>query len=131
MGQVKNSMGNVTRQGFPFSFDPRACQKCHHRCCRGEAGNVWVDAERMAAICRFLGCNLIDGMQRYFIRRQNRLAIREMRKDHEHVCIFLRPGVGCTIYPVRPRQCREFPFWPHYKAAFSSLLKECPGVFPL
>ena len=25
--------------------------------------------------------------------------------------IFYQDGVGCTIYAVRPRQCRTWPFW--------------------
>lgn len=31
-------------------------------------------------------------------------------------CVFYRPE-GCAVYPVRPVQCRAFPFWPHLLAS--------------
>ena len=38
---------------------------------------------------------------------------------------------GCTIYPVRPRQCRTFPFWPENlesPEAWEEATETCHGV---
>ena len=36
---------------------------------------------------------------------------RTLREKSNGDCIFFDRGVGCTIYEVRPRQCRTWPFW--------------------
>jgi len=82
----------------------------------------------MAAICHFSKMNIIDGLGAYFIKRQNRFSLREKALDGEWRCIFLDSRARCTIYPVRPLQCRQFPFWSHFKKDISGLKEECPGV---
>lgn len=45
-------------------------------------------------------------------------------------CIFLK-GTRCTVYKVRPVQCRTWPFWPEVMSAktWSKEVKAfCPGV---
>jgi Fe-S-cluster containining protein len=45
-------------------------------------------------------------------------------------CPFLR-GTLCRVYPVRPTQCRTFPFWAENlasRASWSGLCEFCPGV---
>jgi len=44
-------------------------------------------------------------------------------------CIFLKEG-KCSIYEVRPTQCRTFPFWPELmtKLKYEDLKKHCPGI---
>ena len=45
-------------------------------------------------------------------------------------CIFFKDR-GCIVYPLRPRQCRTFPFWPENlrsRRAWEELKDECPGV---
>jgi len=82
----------------------------------------------MAAICDFFGINIIDGLGSYFIKRHNRFAIREKVLEGEWWCVFLDSRSKCTIYPVRPLQCRQFPFWPYFKRHTSGLKETCPGV---
>jgi Fe-S-cluster containining protein len=36
---------------------------------------------------------------------------RSLREKSNGDCIFYDHEKGCTIYPVRPRQCRTWPFW--------------------
>ncbi|GAB6143512.1 YkgJ family cysteine cluster protein [Desulfocicer niacini] len=118
----------VYQEGFPFGFNPAACNTCNSRCCRGRSGNIWVTSREMAAICHFSGANIIDGLGEYFIKRQNRFSIREKNLAGEWHCIFLESGIKCGIYPVRPLQCRQFPFWPHFKQNVVHPEKECPGI---
>jgi Fe-S-cluster containining protein len=54
--------------------------------------------------------------------------LRDNRKDD---CIFFDPAAGCTIYPVRPRQCRTWPFWQSNVAspkAWEQTRSVCPGA---
>lgn len=126
-----SKMDIIVQDGFGYAFLPHACRACGHRCCRGASGNIWVDPQQVSRICRFLGINIIDGLAAYFIKRQNRFSIRESHLENDHACIFLDLHAGCTIYPVRPPQCRSFPFWPHFKTDMSRLRRECPGVVPV
>ncbi|WP_408938899.1 YkgJ family cysteine cluster protein [Helicobacter sp. MIT 00-7814] len=46
-------------------------------------------------------------------------------------CIFFENG-KCAIYPVRPKQCRDFPFWESHKIldadSKKALSLECKGI---
>ncbi len=46
-------------------------------------------------------------------------------------CIFFENG-KCAIYPVRPKQCRDFPFWESHKIldadSKKALVLECKGI---
>jgi len=129
METLKGDPKKIVRQdGFDFGFHAQACNNCHSRCCRGRSGNIWVNDREMAAICDFFGINIIDGLWTYFVRHNNRVSIRENAREGEWQCIFLDSRSKCTIYPVRPLQCRKFPFWPHFKKDISGLKEECPGV---
>ncbi len=105
-----------------------ACVRGCTRCCRGFPGDVFVNDEEIAAIAAFLG--LPDPEFRdAFLRPagSGRLSLRD-RGDYE--CVMLEAG-GCSIYPVRPRQCRTFPFWPEIIAsadAWERQAKTCPGI---
>lgn len=47
-------------------------------------------------------------------------------------CIFYRAEEArCSIYAVRPSQCRLFPFWAdvmHSEESWASYAKDCPGM---
>ncbi len=119
----------IEKKGFAFTFNPGACKECGAFCCRGKAGNIWVTTGEIENICRFLNCNVIDGIHGFFQRRSNRISIWERFVGNEYQCVFLDADTKkCTIYPVRPNQCRTFPFWEHFKSDRNALLKECPGV---
>ncbi|NOX37052.1 MAG: YkgJ family cysteine cluster protein [Calditrichaeota bacterium] len=54
----------------------------------------------------------------------------QLRSHPNGACIFF-DGQGCQIYPVRPLQCRTYPFWPeHLKSAYrwKMVARQCPGV---
>ena len=45
-------------------------------------------------------------------------------------CVFYEPDRGCTVYAVRPRQCRTQPFWESNvatPAAWRRTTEICPG----
>ena len=98
-------------------------------CCSGKRGEgyVWVDADEMTAIAAHLGIQF-DQFTRKYIRQVDWSfsLIEKPNKD----CVFLKDG-GCSIYPVRPTQCRTYPFWPNIMRAPESWQREaeqCPGI---
>ena len=81
------------------------CQRCT-ACCRWP-GFVLVSEEEIREIAEFLGIEETD-----FIQRQTRLRPRRdglaLLDQPDGSCAFLA-GNRCTIQPVKPAQCRDFP----------------------
>ena len=106
-------------EGLLFS-----CTGCGH-CCRIE-GHVWVGLTEIRTIAGHLGLDL-DAFGHRFLRRIGaRLSLVD---KPNHVCIFWEDG--CSIYPVRPTQCRTFPFWEQHlenPATWKTAARECEGV---
>ncbi len=103
-----------------------ACQPDCVDCCTG-TGDVWVDAAEIRAIADSLEMGEKE-FRRTCTRREGlRISLRE--KGNED-CVFLGRE-GCTIYSVRPTQCRQFPFWPDHlrsSRSWESTGRRCPGV---
>jgi Fe-S-cluster containining protein len=85
------------------------CLQCG-RCCSGPAeGYIWVCRPEIRLIARHMEMSVAQLKKRFLKRVGLRTTIIEDARTHD--CIFLRQG-RCIIYPVRPRQCRTWPFWP-------------------
>lgn len=89
------------------------CSECG-RCCSGpEEGYVWITADEIRAAAEFLRLPVEQFTARYAYRAGRRMSLRE--KPGNADCVFLEPDADgnkrCTIYPVRPTQCRTWPFW--------------------
>ena len=82
------------------------CQQCGG-CCGGFPGFVWVTDEEAAAIAAHLGIDVEAFNEKYTKRVMSRRTLREVAN---YDCVMLENG-GCSIYEVRPIQCRTFPFW--------------------
>lgn len=86
------------------------CTQCGN-CCSGPPGYVWVTPEELQRIAKFLG-NADGKLDRKYVRRVGLGFSLTERPDGD--CVFLRRENGkamCSIYPVRPLQCRTWPFW--------------------
>ncbi len=120
----------IKKEGFAFAFDPNACASCNGACCRGESGYIWVDKNEIVSIAKFLGINTQEFISNYLKKVGYRFSIKEIQYKGEHICLFFEEGKGCSIYPVRPRQCREYPFWQRYKDKkyISEVCEECKGI---
>ncbi len=113
----------VEREGG-LSF---TCTRCGD-CCRGGPGYVWVGAEEIEALARHLGLDVSSFGRRYLRRVGGRLALTEKPNWD---CVFWEEGRGCTVYPVRPAQCRTYPFWAEVvrsRAAWGEEAARCPGI---
>lgn len=89
----------------PETFQCRQCGTC----CRWP-GFVRLEAGDPAAIAAFLGISSGDFIDRYATIAPNRAGLALADRAGSDACIFLTPQNRCAIYPVRPRQCRTFPF---------------------
>ena len=102
------------------------CQPGCTECCT-QRGFVWLteaDLERAAA---FLGMTPGAFERRYVYRTSRRLRLRVPREAR---CHFLHDG-GCSIHPVKPTQCRIFPFWPELvdsRREWKKAARYCPGL---
>jgi Fe-S-cluster containining protein len=109
------------RAGLPFT-----CTRCGH-CCTGEPGYVWVTDPELAAIAEFLGEPLEE-----FIGLYTKVGHRgrSLREKGNGDCILWDAEKGCTVYQVRPPQCRTWPFWESNVAtpeAWERACAVCPG----
>ena len=87
---------------------------------------MWVDDSDIDSISRYLEMDRDEFSARY-LRRVGWLLSLKDNPDQD--CIFWKDG--CTIYPVRPPQCRTFPFWPDSldnPEAWRTVGRSCPGV---
>ena len=89
-------------KGLPFK-----CTGCG-QCCTGAPGYVWVTEDEMESIAAYLKIPLQDFMKKYVRRVGDRLALVERPKNFD--CVFLKDK-KCEIYPIRPKQCKTFPWW--------------------
>ena len=102
------------------------CTQCGH-CCTGEPGFVWVDDADLAAIAQHRG-ETLDEVRGLYSRWTPRG--RTLREKANGDCVFYDKNVGCTVYPVRPPQCRTWPFWESNVAdpeAWQATCEVCPG----
>jgi hypothetical protein len=102
------------------------CTRCG-KCCTGPAGYVWVNEEEIQAIAAFRGEDLEQVTGLYTRSAHRGLSLREKNNGD---CIFYDADKGCTIYGVRPRQCRTWPFWESNivtEEAWQRTCEICPG----
>jgi Fe-S-cluster containining protein len=113
---------------FPFIFNQEACQTCSGKCCRW-GGYVWVSEDDLIAIAGYLNLSLDEFANEYVRACYGRLSLQERLRNGEYHCALFDPFNNCClVYPVRPEQCRSFPFWEGYRTNYRKLLEFCPGV---
>jgi len=110
------------------------CVQCG-RCCSGPGeGYIWVTKPEIQIIADFLKIPVGRLRQEYLKRVGLRTTIIEHTGTKD--CIFLNHGLhgsqkGCLIYPVRPSQCRTWPFWFENLTtpnAWNKAAQKCPGI---
>jgi len=116
-------------EGLSFS-----CTQCGN-CCTGPSGYVWFDDKEAAEMAEHLGMAEIDFRKKYAKRIFGRWTLGEVRRDGVYDCVFLAEGEdgkrGCSIYSVRPTQCRTWPFWAsnmRSRKAWDEAAESCPGM---
>ncbi len=129
--------------GLQFS-----CTGCGN-CCTGGPGVIWISDEELTRLAAFLNKTVDEVIAKYCTRIGRKVTIKEKKPNArgEFDCIFLKIlPVGsmfngqklpvairiCRIYPVRPLQCRTWPFWHDTLATpedwAAAAAKRCPGM---
>jgi Fe-S-cluster containining protein len=105
-----------------------ACTQCGH-CCTGDPGFVWVNDDEVRALAAFRNEPIEEVLGLY--TRSEGGTRRSLREKANGDCVFYDRQSGCTVYPVRPRQCRTWPFWEcntQSPADWAKAARECPGM---
>ncbi|MBB64762.1 MAG: zinc/iron-chelating domain-containing protein [Waddliaceae bacterium] len=114
-------------QEHSFRFQCTGCGEC----CTGPEGYTWVTPEEITAMAEHLDMDLDAFCERYVRKVGNRWSLKETRVSGERYdCVFLREK-KCSIYSVRPTQCRTYPWWPSVVSSEQSWDQEakyCEGI---
>jgi Fe-S-cluster containining protein len=103
------------------------CTRCGN-CCTGAPGYVWVNDEEIDALAAHLGEPPEEVRAVHTRAVGNRRSLRERGNGD---CVFYDREKGCTVYEVRPRQCRTWPFWEsnvRSPEAWRQTCESCPGA---
>jgi len=118
----------LSKEGFSYKFNPKACEECEGNCCIGDSGYIWVTPKDIENISKFLEMDVEFFKNNFLIKVGYKFSLKEKPYKNGFACIFFDKKKGCLIYPVRPMQCRSYPFWEYFKTHFDELKKECPGI---
>jgi len=97
-------------------------------CCTGSPGYVWISDQEIEALAAHFQISAEDFVRKYTRRIGNRLSLREHPRTYD--CVFLK-GKQCTVYTLRPKQCRTFPWWPENiesKENWQETKERCEGI---
>jgi len=119
------------RDGLSFT-----CTQCGN-CCTGAPGYVWISEAEIERMAEYLKITAAQVVEKYCRRHGERISLAERRTaEGNYDCIFLeeQPGTRkriCTVYPVRPLQCRTWPFWDGNlmsRENWERASRRCPGI---
>jgi Fe-S-cluster containining protein len=123
-------MDIIQKEGYSYKFNPLECESCGGGCCRGESGYIWAKYDEIVKMAEFVNKSVEDFATIYLKKVKHRYSLVEKKLDeNDYACIFFDEKTSrCSIYPVRPLQCRTFPFWEQFKNNEEEVRKECPGI---
>lgn len=128
---MENMMNDImTHKDYNYKFTPSACASCGGACCTGESGYIWIKYPEIEKMAEFLELTIEEFATMYLKKVKHRYSLIEKKLDEDnHACIFFDNNIKqCTVYSVRPLQCRTFPFWETFKGDITELKKECLGI---
>jgi uncharacterized protein len=109
-----------------------ACQQCGQCCSGPDEGVIWISRPEINMLAEHLGLSPSELRKKHLKRIGFRFSIRENSRSKD--CVFLanmNGFKGCTIYNVRPMQCRNWPFWPANLVGpndWNAAAIKCPGI---
>jgi len=107
-----------------------SCQSGCGKCCDQPGGIVYLsitDAERIANHSRL---SVEDWLERDARQTYDGRYVLKSRDD-DGICIHLNKDQQCSIYNVRPQQCKAFPWWGENLVsdrAWNQVKELCPGI---
>jgi Fe-S-cluster containining protein len=104
------------------------CTQCGN-CCTGAPGAVWVTEDDVRAIAEHTGKSVGEVRLLHTRLIGGRVSLTEFANGD---CTFFDGATRrCTIYPVRPSQCRTWPFWAgnvETPESWTQTQVSCPGA---
>lgn len=111
-----------------------SCTRCSS-CCRHESGYVYLSENDLSRLANEFGMDYTAFVNTWcrwipFTQGRERLSLKEKSNFD---CIFWNSegNAACTVYHVRPLQCRTFPFWDFILCspqAWKNAGKDCAGI---
>ncbi len=104
------------------------CTQCG-LCCLYSEGVVYLNETETAEIAVYLNIPVSE-FQSLYTEIETTTNLRILKSTASGACVFYQEG-RCTIYPVRPLQCRTYPFWPENLTSryqWKQTARECPGI---
>jgi len=101
------------------------CQRCG-ACCTGAPGIIRISRPEIRILADFLKMPVPDLIRMHLRPVASGFSIAEEANGD---CRFF--DQGCRIYPVRPLQCRTYPFWFSQMRSlrqWKNALRQCPGI---
>lgn len=119
----------MKKDGFSYSFDATKCLTCKGNCCIGESGYIWINQNEAFEISKFLNLSFDLFCEKFTYKVKYKMSLKEKKYYSGYACVFFDfEKRQCSIYDVRPSQCRSFPFWDYYKNNVSEVIEECPAI---
>lgn len=113
-------------QDSPLHFECTACGKC----CTGNSESHYIALSRREA-------DKLQAHLKVSTAWFKRRYIEHLTRDSWGIrmtngqCVFLGEGKQCSIYSLRPTQCRTYPFWPELldqEEHWQAEKKYCEGI---
>lgn len=104
------------------------CTECG-KCCTGGPGVINIQEEEIEKAAQYLNMSVSNFKKIYVKNRDNQNQLIQIRSQN-YDCVFLKDK-KCGIYPVRPSQCRTFPWWKenlNSEESWKEAAKECEGI---
>lgn len=101
------------------------CQRCG-ACCTGAPGIIRISGPEIRILADFLKISASDLTRMHLRPIASGFSIAE---EVDGACRFF--DQSCRIYPVRPLQCRIYPFWfsqMRSRRQWEKTLRQCPGI---
>jgi Fe-S-cluster containining protein len=120
----------MSEQSFYAAGLRFSCTRCSS-CCRHESGFVYLSENDLRRLANDFGMDYKSFIQTWcrwipFGKDSQRLSLKEKSNFD---CIFW--SNQCTVYDIRPLQCRTFPLWEPVvcsSSAWENAGGDCPGI---
>jgi len=104
------------------------CTGCGACCIGGADHYVEIGRAEQEALRDYLGLSRPWFRRRYVVPVNDK--VEGIRLGADGRCPFLLDDRSCRVYPVRPLQCKTYPWWPELlrPAAWKAEARRCEGI---
>lgn len=102
------------------------CTMCGE-CCNGFGGTYVTDND-IERIAGFIHCDIDEFKSKFCSKSGSKFVLSQSENGK---CIFFDSEKQCTIHPVKPRMCRNWPFIPtvvSHPENWNAMADSCPGM---